>query len=93
MPSILGALRACARAVDARARVGAAAAAGCARHQRERRRRAPAQDGTKLDTERRPLYNRRAMALVDRLAELVSFDTQNPEGEERAAVPDGWPPS
>src|ERR1022692_4817466 len=24
-----------------------------------------------------------AMALVDRLAELVSFDTQNPEGEER----------
>ncbi|HEY6477058.1 MAG TPA: M20/M25/M40 family metallo-hydrolase, partial [Polyangia bacterium] len=26
------------------------------------------------------------MALVDRLAELVSFDTQNPEGEERPLV-------
>ena len=27
-----------------------------------------------------------AMALVDRLAELVSFDTQNPDGEERPLV-------
>jgi acetylornithine deacetylase len=32
------------------------------------------------------LYNHRPMALVDRLAELVSFDTQNPMGEERPLV-------
>ena len=32
------------------------------------------------------MYNHRRMALSDRLAELVSFDTQNPDGEERPLV-------
>src|SRR5580698_4921600 len=44
-----------------------------------------ARTGTVVNTDARHCITA-AMALVERLAELVSFDTQNPDGEEQPLV-------